>query len=280
MKKILITLLSITTIFLIIGIYIFCLDKDKLFLFIATAATALFTFLLVFVAWTQLTGINARSSADFIHRLKNDYFRKPTRKLFHLIDRDCIIFNKNSSSCEVDDSFFEVNKDKVISSSLPDEIKQDLLTKIVYSTYEIDDLLLGHFEDVGLFEKTNVVDISMVYEEFDYYLYTTHRNKQIEKYLEHCREGEDNDDTYDKFSYIYEKCRSYGKLKRKQLSSNIIIGDILELIWKAKFNLYIRLKDNSKWGDNIIVGHVSNWKLMLKTKLYAKLKENLSLDDK
>ncbi len=243
MKKIFLILLSITTILLIIGVHILWGDKlNDAFLFGGTAATALFTLILVFVAWTQLTGINATSSCDFIHRFKKDYFRKSTRRLFYLIEHECIIFNENSSPSDIDDSFFKVDKDKVSNSNLPDDIKRDLLTKTSYSTYEIDDLLLGHFEDVGLFEKTNVVNIDMVYEEFDYYICITHENKEIKKYLEYCRKGDGNDDIYDKFSDIYEKCQSYGKLKKKKINDSIIFSGISESIWKFKFNLYEKLK--------------------------------------
>lgn len=249
MKKILIMLLSVTIIFLVTGIYILWVHKNDSFLFGATAATALFTLILVFVGWSQLTGINATSSGDFIHKLKIDYFRESTRKLFHLIEQDCIIFNKNISSSGIDNSFFEVDKDKISNSSLPDDIKKDLLTKIFYSTYEIDDLLLGHFEDIGLFEKTKVMDIDMVYEEFDYYIFITHENGQIKRYLEYCREGENNDDIYDKFSYIYEKCQSYGTLKKRKLSNSIIFSDISKLIWKLKFKLFTKLKEDLSLHD-------------------------------
>ena len=122
------------------------------------------------------------------------------------------------------------------------------------------------------------MDISMVYEEFDYYIYTTHKNKEIEKYLKYCRKGEDNDDIYDKFSYISEKCQSYGKLKKK-LANNIIINDILESIWKLQFNLYTKLKNNldidhngklkKKLDSSITMGD------KLKFNLYTALKDNL-----
>ena len=70
MKKFLVILLLITFIFLIDGLCILWVKKNDSFLFGATAANALFTLILVFVAWSQLTGIHDTSSSDFIHKLK------------------------------------------------------------------------------------------------------------------------------------------------------------------------------------------------------------------
>jgi hypothetical protein len=49
---------------------------------------------------------------------------------------------------------------------------------------ELDDFLLGHFEDIGLFEEKGLIDTEMVYEEFSYYIFEVFENPEIKKYLD------------------------------------------------------------------------------------------------
>jgi hypothetical protein len=50
------------------------------------------------------------------------------------------------------DSYFLVDQATIQTSGLHEVIKQTLLEKKVYSTYEIDDLILGPLEDLGSLE--------------------------------------------------------------------------------------------------------------------------------
>jgi hypothetical protein len=49
-----------------------------------TMTLAIFTLLLFIVAWWQLSKISKTSSADFIHKLKIDFFSKEARELILL----------------------------------------------------------------------------------------------------------------------------------------------------------------------------------------------------
>jgi hypothetical protein len=80
--------------------------------------------------------------------------------------------------------------------------------------YEVDDFL-GHFEDLGVLNEQTLIGLLMIYELFDYYIETCWENKEIQKYIKQQRsEIEGGVDIYDKFEYIYNKCRSYGAKKK------------------------------------------------------------------
>ena len=169
------------------------------------------TLLLVRIAWKELDKMVNINSADFIYRLKNDFFTEETRNLITLIDLDAIRFVNNNGIV-----YFEVIEKKL--KDFPEEIIRLLTQKKFYSPYEIDDLLLGHFEDIGLFVQKGVVDIEMAYKEFDWYVKTTYENDEIQKYITHLREFEGGD-IYDKFEYLYQEFKKLGKLKREKIKN-------------------------------------------------------------
>jgi len=185
------------------------------------------TVILVAVAYFQLKRTNKISSAEFIHKLKNDFFCDKNRVLMFLVDNDCLRYEDKDG---LDNSYFTYNFDD-LEEKLKEDFEKNLsiifgYKKEVFSCMEIDDLLLGHFEDLGIFEQQGIISINMAYEEFDYYLETAWGNCAIRKYIK-LQRG-DGDDIYDKFEYIYEKCKSFGKAKEKR---SII------LLWKLRWFL-------------------------------------------
>jgi hypothetical protein len=188
---------------------------------------AIFTLILVFVAWAELGSISKTSSADFIHRLKEDFFTEKTRTLIHLIHRGYIKFVEEYKGGERI-YFFNINEEKIKSSGLPDEIIVRLTKEKVYSTYEMDDLVLGHFEDVGFLEKKGLVDIEMVENQFSWYIGVVFENPEIQAYLKSQTEYISSD-IYENFKYIYIKCKAFGKAKAENKSI---------AIWKLKYKFY------------------------------------------
>jgi hypothetical protein len=182
--------------------------------------------LTTWIAWKELDEIKNTNSADFIYKLKNDFFKEDTRNLITLIDLDALKFIENG-----DMPYFEVVKEKL--ENFPEDIMDRLTQKKFYAAYEIDDFLLGHFEDVGLLEQKGVLDIEMVYEEFSWYIETTYENCEIKKYIEYSRRDEEDKDIYDKLEYIYYKCKSFGKSKIEIRS---------KVLWKIKWWIKERLK--------------------------------------
>lgn len=195
------------------------------------------TLLLFIIAWIQLGKISKTGSADFIHRFKEDFFRPETRRLIMLIDQDCIKFKDD------DLAGFEVIEDPILEQKGRKDPKnvlrawkifKSLLTrktpssdKTYYTGYELDDLVLGHFEDLGIFEKRGIIKIDMIYEEFGWYIEAVRDNCEIDKYIKSQRAGEPADkDIYDQFDYIYEKSKSFGQAKIHKKSI---------FLWKIKW---------------------------------------------
>src|SRR5665213_383624 len=115
-----------------------------------TAAIAVVTLVAVVVAWRQLAGIRATSRADFTLRFIESFFTPETRTLFLLLMNSALQFE-----------VLEISRGEAAPERLPYlKIDQDIVhqmsgiaavpsEKTGYSGFEIDDLLLGHFESLG-----------------------------------------------------------------------------------------------------------------------------------
>ena len=94
------------------------------------------------------------------------------------------------------------------------ESKEKDKFKEIYTTYDIDDELLGHFEDIGNYEKAGLLYIQMVYEGFVSYIESIWENEAIKAYIDWL--NSDGDDVYEGFRYIYNKLKSYSDAKKKK----------------------------------------------------------------
>lgn len=193
---------GILTLFFIKSIFI---DSYYYYGVLGTIFAAMFTALLVWVASGQLGKLNKTSSADFIHKLDNDFFTTETRTLVALIDCEALEFidptSDESQSIEEIESwpYFEVNQNELGKTKLPDEIINSLSNKKYYSTWEIDDLLLGLCENIGMLEQRGVVTFQMVYDVFGYYLELIWKYDHVTDYIMYCRyEDKNEEDTVDK----------------------------------------------------------------------------------
>ena len=172
------------------------------------------TLFLAYIAWEQLRDISETTSAQFLLQLKKDLFTTQSRVLFHLFEFGWITFRATD---EKNTAWFEVNVADIERSRLPKDIQEQLLKKKIYSTYEIDDWILGHLEDVGLLLKRRILKISVVYEEFSTYYGLTLKSSSIQKYLAWLRL--DSYDFYDNLEYAAQKCKEYEVKKQNSLVS-------------------------------------------------------------
>ncbi len=180
---------------------------------------------LAWVAWEQWGNINITSSTDFFHRLTKDFFTPETRILMSLIECKALKYIKPHplSGEEITDDgltesqpYFEVKQNMVDKTKLPEELKADLTKKNYYSTWDVEDLILNHFEDIGLLEYNGTVDFYMVYAGFSYYFETVWSNNDIKKHINYYRNVNptNNDGSnfyYYHFQYIYTKCYEFDK---------------------------------------------------------------------
>lgn len=182
-----------------------------------TFGTMFITGLLAIIAYLQLTASHKTQKADFAHRLKNDFFTRATSELVMLFDMGLIHFTVTEDDAQeslIDTHIhFKVNVEAVkkLNSKLTDKGK-DKEVKNYYADVEIDDLLLGHFEDIGVLLKQNSLDIETVYELFSVYVIATWENEEIQKYINWIRDNiENGSDAYDNFEDVYKRVISYKK---------------------------------------------------------------------
>jgi hypothetical protein len=177
------------------------------------------TFLLWWVGKKQLGGISKTAKADFIKKFSDQFFSKDTQLVVMLFDYNALSFRNGSIEYgkDVDSKpfpYFVINENVVEQFKIESVAIKQLLEKKYYSSYEVDDCLLGFFEDLGSFEKKRLIDIEGVYNAFDWYMDIVWNNEEIKKYMKSQNEDEkEGDDIYEDFKYIYEKCDSYGKAK-------------------------------------------------------------------
>ena len=92
-------------------------------------------------------------------------------------------------------------------------------SKEIYIDDEIDDEVLGYFEDIGNYEKKGLLDFELIDTAFGYYIKQIWKNDEIQKYITWLRDedsAEDADEeTYKGFEYIYNKVISYDEAEKK-----------------------------------------------------------------
>jgi hypothetical protein len=177
--------------------------------FLGSILATIFAAFLVWVAWEELSKLSKTSSADFIHRLDNDFFTSKTRTLVSLIVCKALQFCPNDGG----EPYFQVDLNKLDKTNLPEKLKQSLSRRRYYSALEIDDSLLGLFENVGILERRGIVDFQMVYDVFSWYLETAWNDDHIKEYIRYERRGDETApiDTliYYHFQRIAIKCLEY-----------------------------------------------------------------------
>lgn len=183
-------------------------DIDRTALY--TAILAVLTGVLAIVAYSQLSSIKKTSRADFIKKFNDSFFTPETRNLITLLMNAGIEFDvfqiKGENGEPIDRlPFFK------IKSNVREQLEDAGLIRIElwrkgYTAFEVDDLLLGHFDDVGRFERKGLIDIETAYHTFGYYFHELVENNQaVKKMLEH----EDNKGAYSDLEYINKKFKAH-----------------------------------------------------------------------
>jgi len=211
------------------------LDKVGLWTFV----TALATLLLWWVAKKQLGAIRKVAQTDFARRFNKDFFNEKTRDLIMLFNYRALKFRMGEIKYETDDPdngaqfpYFLIDEGVLRQLKIDQEKKEQIEKKMCFSAFEIDDDLLGYFEEIGSYEKQGLLDVQDVYNYFSWYMNVIWNSEEIQKYIE-SQKAEEAEDIYEDFKYIYEKCTSYRKAK---LSGRCM------WIWKIKWRLCKKLR--------------------------------------
>lgn len=161
---------------------------------VSTAVGALSTLILVIVGLFQLRSIRKTSNADFIHRLRDDFFTDKARYFIELIDKKLITFSIKSN----EPKFLKIDE---INSEPYDEI----------SVYEIDDFILGPLEDVATYEYEGIIKLGMIYSIFSWYIEIVWKNESIQEYIKWQRKQKNCEDINLGLERLYNKCIRYKK---------------------------------------------------------------------
>lgn len=198
---------------------------------------AIATILLWLVALQELAYSNKIAKTDFAHRFTLEFNREETRDLVMLFNHNALKFKIKNIEVKENDSnsdnislYFEIQKDILTKLVVSEKKKKEFHAKSIYTAFEVDDFMLGYFEEMAALEKRGMLTIEVIYDNFDFYFDFIWNNEEIKKYIMYERENEkDGEDIYEDFEYIVDKCDSYGKAK---LAKKWI------WLWKVKWNLY------------------------------------------
>ena len=141
--------------------------------------SAIPAFIIVFFTYLQLKEFNNATKADFAHRFKTDFFTEQSCTLMTLFDNNLLKFEIISNIKDsIDFAYFTIDtsKIKVLKKKFPNDF-----IKTNYTAYEIDSYLLNHFNDLGHFYKSGILDIDDIDDGFDYYVENIYENEQIKK---------------------------------------------------------------------------------------------------
>ena len=161
------------------------------------------TLLLVLVAIVELWRISRTASADLIFRLTSRFFEPHHRILVSLIEGDYLQLEAREP---IHHSYFLVLEEKILETSLHQEIKNLLLSKKAYSVQEIDDFL-GQFEDLAALEKQNTLDVRLIYSAFSLYMDEIWKSEAIQDYIELSRTQ--SADFFEGFETLIKKCKAF-----------------------------------------------------------------------
>ncbi len=162
-------------------------------------ATFVFTVALVGVAWKELGDLARTSRADFIFRLKNDFFTEDARRLLFMAEEDLLQFEDGEIP------YFTIRK--MDDPNLHGRFEELGIKGSTVSTYVVDDVLLGPLEDVNLFLTGKLISVKHAYDMFYTYVASCAENKEIQKYIKSTRRKPDDSDIYSGFDHLYKRLR-------------------------------------------------------------------------
>jgi hypothetical protein len=159
---------------LLFGVNDHGIDRASFWTFIAAVAAIC----AVLVARYELGETAKTTRADFAKRFVDSFFSKETRGLFTLLMNSALEFKvleiTDKDGKKIDElPIFEIKK--IIANQLNGIVDIES-GKMGYSAFEMDDLLLGHFDDIGWYQKRSLIDLETIREMFGYYIYECYQN--------------------------------------------------------------------------------------------------------
>lgn len=187
---------------------------------LATIVAAFAAVALAYFAWRELRALTRTSKADFIYRLKKDFFVAKSRQLRFLVENHLLEFRTATlrQSC-ASLANTKIPYFRVVGASEPTvavRMKELGINYESVSKYVVDDKLLGPLEDVGMFWVMNAINDRQAYDEFHTFLAMCANNKEIQRYIRYCMEH-GHPDAWCKFRALHVKLeRDAEKLRQER----------------------------------------------------------------
>ncbi|MCX6253312.1 MAG: hypothetical protein NTV31_02420 [Bacteroidia bacterium] len=177
---------------------------------LCTLFSTLATLLLVSFTYLQISRYANSMKADFAHKIKIDFFNDEERLLMFLLNNELLEFkfySNNDSSIFY--PYFKLNKEKA-KHFQNDSISLLSNVKDSYTTLEIEDILLNHFEDLNMYRINKIIGDDYLYNGFSSYVELVFENNEIQKMLNWLNTQSGSNDSYTgfrdlfKFLHLYE----------------------------------------------------------------------------
>ncbi len=167
---------------------------------LGTAVIAMGTLVLAYAAWKQLGDLAKTNKATFILQLRAAFFTADTRRLFFLVDEDLLAFVESPIP------HFEVD---VGDEALSQRLEELGIAGKTISTYEIDDLILGPLEDVGMLERDGIITLQQAYDWFFSYVDVCAGNPALRAYMTYLRSGGPSEsDIYEDLERLHRRLKA------------------------------------------------------------------------
>jgi hypothetical protein len=184
---------------------------------VATLIATILTFGLVINSVFQLHRNTDSMKADFAHKIKIDFFNDEERMIMFLLNNNMLEFKTfKDSISKTSYAYFSLNERKV-GYFQNDSI--DLLGKAKksYTTLEIEDLLLNHFEDLNMYRVNKVIGLDYLENGFATYIFLTYNNPQIQKLIKWLNDEFGETESYKGFKDLNDFIIKYeAKTKMKE----------------------------------------------------------------
>ncbi len=187
------------------------LNRSVFWSFVTTIITLSF----VLFASIQIRQVNRNTKGDILQKFSENFFKPETRELILLFEYDLIKFKRNKIGI---DTVLGVPQDFgcfVKLNNYPPNLNifLDDSTKSIYSSYEIDDYVLGHLEDLGMYLKMEMVEIEEIYLNYGWYIILFWENPEMRNYIKWCRDYYPNSASayYVYSEYLYREIKEFEK---------------------------------------------------------------------
>ena len=125
-----------------------------------------------------------------------------------LVAEDWLIYeNTREDGTPLPHPYFRADEGRITASSLPEVLKTRLTERKEFSCYEIDDVLLGHFEDLHSLWKRKLLDLGLIYEGFSWYIERCGDNCAIRRYI--ADEAKGWSDVWSGFLKLHTALKNY-----------------------------------------------------------------------